>query len=119
MVFDQLIEGSRLRILKLLKYLSDRFSIMIRKPFQEVCMKKIILICLLTLLSACGNNSSVQQTTSTTSASTFPTGLAVTSPLDVGNGTSSPKTSKLYKIGSGGTSRYNWETTIVSDILEG
>ena len=83
-------------------------------------MKRIILMCMLTLLSACGNDSSVQETSSVTSTSSFPTGLAVSSPLDVANGTSSPKTStKLYKIGAGKTSRYNWATTIVSDILEG
>lgn len=80
-------------------------------------MKKIVLVCLITLLAGCGDDTTNNTTSSTSSSETFPTGLAITSPLDSDDGYTKPSVSE--KIGTGGTSRYNWATTVISAVLNG
>jgi len=87
-------------------------------------MKKIIAIGLVLIMASCSGGSSGKTTTAndnnggTVAASAFPSALAVASPLDVTSGASGKASTRAI---GGGTvvSRYNWATTLISEILSG
>ncbi|MBI5141243.1 MAG: hypothetical protein HZA20_03490 [Nitrospirae bacterium] len=87
-------------------------------------MKRFLAIGMALMLASCSGGSSGKTATNnddgggTVTASAFPTALAVASPLDVTSGASGKATTR--GIGSGTVvSRYNWATTLISEILSG